>query len=1233
MKFFINYYKVYLLIIVTFCANSVIADWNMWRHNSSHTAETDETLPASLHLQWERDLGTPAPAWPFTQSKLRFDLSYEPVATDKLIFVPSSVQDNVVAYDTSSGEKIWDFITEGPIRFAPVIYKEKLLFGSDDGYLYCLNKKSGKLIYKKLLGPSKKKILGNERMISIWPVRGAPVLHDKKIYVSAGIWPFMGIFIYCLDADTGKTIWCNSGSGSKYIKQQHYSPAFAGVAPQGYMTISNDILLVPGGRTVPAAYNRHTGEFLYYHLSSRDFGKSTGGYSIYAQGEYFFNGGKMFFANDGKSVSPNSVEIVTKDKTFTVYKSKFIKAQKLQPGKKDKSAKYFSSVRLWKSKIPNSDGKLFFKAGNSLIFGDPKGNILSFNLNNRPESSNKTWEPNCKAKIKGTPWSMIATGKKLFIITTQGVLYCFGEEKISPKNYSLNKKITTEKDLSNTPLKGTIGKIIKLLPDKSGYCVTIGIKSEQWINTLLNKTNMQILVIEANKAKISEFRKKYIDKDVYGKRITISNIKISNLPPYFASLVIDGKSGKQIKKASKEIFRILRPFGGIAYFSSKKGEEKKLKSAIDSLNLPQAKTTTWKGGLIALKRVGSLPNSASWTHQYADANNSVTSKDKLVKLPLGILWFGGASNELILPRHGHGPTPQVVEGRIIIEGPNMLRALDVYTGRLLWEKEIKDLGKFYNHTNHHPGANSIGSNYVSMKDAIYAITPKECLIIDPQTGKTVKKITIPSNNGQNWGFIAATDKYLITATTPIKIDLRKKESSTPTSKSHSFFKLPGVTLNADYATASKTITVFDRKTTKPLWSKDAKLNFRHNAIIAGNGKLFCIDSVSAQKLKFLKKRGYIAEETPTIYALDLKDGKELWSNSKNVFGTWLGYSLEHNALIETGSDARDRAKDESKSNIAVYNGSTGKLLWRKDYRTAGPCMIHKDRILTQAAGYELLTGKRLLMKNPITEIETPWTFKRNYGCNTAIASENILTFRSAAAGYFDLNTCVGTGNLGGFKSGCTSNLIVADGVLNAPDYTKTCTCSYQNQSSISLIHTPGLDSWTFTPFKDINKIKQLGLNFGAPGDQLSEDKTLWLEYPIVGGPSPKIPITISPRRHYKIFHQHSSKISNGELKWVAASGIKGVEKIKITLPQLKKCDIRMVFSEPDFSKKGERVFSVSINEKNVLENFDILSVTKQRNKSLIKTFKDITPDNGKITISFKPSKGKAIISGIELINN
>ena len=43
----------------------------------------------------------------------------------------------------------------------------------------------------------------------------------------------MGVFVHAVDIATGESIWTNSGSGSDYLVQQHNSPAFAGVAPQG----------------------------------------------------------------------------------------------------------------------------------------------------------------------------------------------------------------------------------------------------------------------------------------------------------------------------------------------------------------------------------------------------------------------------------------------------------------------------------------------------------------------------------------------------------------------------------------------------------------------------------------------------------------------------------------------------------------------------------------------------------------------------------------------------------------------------------------------------------------------------------------------------------------------------------------------------------------------------------------------------------------------------------------
>ena len=99
-----------------------------------------------------------------------------------------------------------------------------------------------------------------------------------------------------------------------------------------------------------------------------------------------------------------------------------------------------------------------------------------------------------------------------------------------------------------------------------------------------------------------------------------------------------------------------------------------------------------------------------------------------------------------------------------------------------------------------------------------------------------------------------------------------------------------------------------------------------------------------------------------------------------------------------------------------------------------------------------------------------------------IATEG--TFRSAAAAYYDLLEDHGTGNLGGFRTGCTSNLIVANGVLNAPDYTRTCECSYQNQASLAMVHMPEVEVWTFSPHATHTaSVRLAGVNFGAPGDR------------------------------------------------------------------------------------------------------------------------------------------------------
>ena len=210
-------------------------------------------------------------------------------------------------------------------------------------------------------------------------------------------------------------------------------------------------------------------------------------------------------------------------------------------------------------------------------------------------------------------------------------------------------------------------------------------------------------------------------------------------------------------------------------------------------------------------------------------------------------------------------------------------------------------------------------------------------------------------------------------------------------------------------------------------------------------------------------------------------------------------------------------------------------------------MIHGDMVLRDGGGCDLRTGAPTMRADPLTGAAVEWAWSRNYGCNTPAASENLLTFRSGAAGYYDLCNDGGTGNLGGFRSSCTNNLIVADGVLNAPDYTRGCTCSYQEQSSLALAPMPEAEMWTFFPAGEVKGVvRRVGINLGAPGCRKADDGTLWLEYPPVGGPAPRPKVTTSPANP-DWFRRHSSQVKSDGPAWVGASGAKGLRSLSITL--------------------------------------------------------------------------------------
>ena len=182
---------------------------------------------------------------------MKFDRVQHVVVADGLVCFGSSADGKVNALDAATGAHKWSFFTEGPVRFAPVVWRDRLFVVSDDGYLYCLKLQDGTLIKRWRGGPREDRVLGNAQMISKWPARGGPVIHGGTLYWAAGIWQSEGVFIRALNPDTGELLWTNDRSGghrhaaAPWRSERERAVA---VSAQGYLLANDERLFVPTGR-------------------------------------------------------------------------------------------------------------------------------------------------------------------------------------------------------------------------------------------------------------------------------------------------------------------------------------------------------------------------------------------------------------------------------------------------------------------------------------------------------------------------------------------------------------------------------------------------------------------------------------------------------------------------------------------------------------------------------------------------------------------------------------------------------------------------------------------------------------------------------------------------------------------------------------------------------------------------------------------------------------------------
>jgi len=468
-------------------------------------------------------------------------------------------------------------------------------------------------------------------------------------------------------------------------------------------------------------------------------------------------------------------------------------------------------------------------------------------------------------------------------------------------------------------------------------------------------------------------------------------------------------------------------------------------------------------------------------------------------------------------------------------------------------------------------------------------------------------------------------------------------------------------VNARQGAGADWLAVFERKTGKALWTRKAVSTWRNSAVAAAGEKVFAIDAIAADELQRLKRRGAGEAVKPAIYALEARTGRVLWKVEEGIFGTWLAYSAEHDVLVQAG---RSRFGGEPAA-LAVHKAADGKMLWSSlggKQNFVGPPMLHHDVIIPQFGQVVgLLDGQGRTRANPLTREQVPWTAAA-HGCGFTNAGEYMLLHRAwSHGGYTAIAGAPRITGLGGFRSSCTANMIPAGGVLTVPDYTRTCMCQFKNQCSLGLVHWPDAEDWTFElgPPPTAGRIRRIGVNFGAPGDRISEDGTLWLDCPDVGGPSPAVEIELSPGKpgglrnwlgNWRaglqaqpvfaggVFRLHSSEIEGEALKWVVGSGLSGVRGVKVKLfygaekpPSAANYTVRLYFAEPDAAAKaGSRVFSVSLQGKQVLKDFDVVKAAGGPRRGVAREFTKIQASDA-VELEFTPKAGEPIICGLEIV--
>jgi outer membrane protein assembly factor BamB len=565
----------------------------------------------------------------------------------------------------------------------------------------------------------------------------------------------------------------------------------------------------------------------------------------------------------------------------------------------------------------------------------------------------------------------------------------------------------------------------------SGYCVVLGCGRGRLAYELARRTRLKVIGIDDDQAAVADARKALDEAGVYGVRVTVQQGSLSKLPlaNYLANLIVSERllTDGKLPGSAAEMYRLLKPAGGIACLGSTKLTAADLEAWLKTGGVTTAKLTDRDGVWATVDRPP-LPGAGDWTHQYGSPDNAACSQDDLVRGDARVLWFGQPGPRPMVDRGARNPAPLCAAGRLFIQGDRILFGLDAYNGAILWVLQIPELVR--------ANIPRDASNMAAAADALHVVVGNKCWRLDPATGKRLATFVLPDNppddkHEYEWGYVARKGELLIGSAV--------KRGSGYVAGQGEWYDGPG--WESDKV-ASSALFARDAATGQPRWE------YRGGAIInptitIADGHIYLVESRNPQALD--RPTGRLGKEVlkeTYLVALDAQTGRRVWESPTDFSQFQRVFYLAHakNTLVAVGSSDR--------YHVAAFDATTGARKWQDDFKWVGEdhhggAMQHPtivgDTVYVEFRAFNLTDGA--------ARTGLP---RRGHGCGAQSASKHLFLYRGGYHMQCDIAT-MRQSQIAPARSGCWLGLIPAAGLILAPETSSGCSCTHAIQSSMAFL--------------------------------------------------------------------------------------------------------------------------------------------------------------------------------------